>query len=152
MSDILRLKTVTFVPICSTSVLDSLGPAAATLDDYRGVDWSDGAKPSWFGFELLRGGLGLLPLALSGNGRCSHGPHLSTNSYAEAIMEVPVTEDQIRTLAFYLWQQDGGPGGRSDEYWEKARQQLGAGTEVTAAEEATSSGSRQEAEGRPLAE
>ena len=45
-------------------------------------------------------------------------------------MDVPVTEDQIRTLAFYLWEQDGGPDGRSDEYWEIARQQLGAGTEV----------------------
>ncbi|KAE8753762.1 DUF2934 domain-containing protein [Paraburkholderia madseniana] len=42
-------------------------------------------------------------------------------------MDVPVTEDQIRTLAFYLWEKDGSPDGRSEEYWEKARQQLGAG-------------------------
>ncbi|WP_245253765.1 DUF2934 domain-containing protein [Paraburkholderia sp. LEh10] len=28
-------------------------------------------------------------------------------------MDVPVTEEQIRTLAFYLWKKDGGPGGRS---------------------------------------
>ena len=41
-------------------------------------------------------------------------------------MDVPVTEEQIRTLAFYLWEQDGSPEGRSEEYWEKARQQLGA--------------------------
>lgn len=39
-------------------------------------------------------------------------------------MDVPVSEEQIRTLAFYLWEQDGGPDGRADEYWEKARQQL----------------------------
>ncbi|WP_353557500.1 DUF2934 domain-containing protein [Paraburkholderia terrae] len=25
-------------------------------------------------------------------------------------MDVPVTEEQIRTLAFYLWERDGGPG------------------------------------------
>jgi uncharacterized membrane protein len=40
-------------------------------------------------------------------------------------MDVPVTEEQIRTLAFYLWEKDGSPDGRSEEYWEKARQQLG---------------------------
>jgi hypothetical protein len=39
-------------------------------------------------------------------------------------MDVPVTEEQIRTLAFYLWERDGCPEGRSDEYWDKARQQL----------------------------
>ncbi len=40
-------------------------------------------------------------------------------------MNVPATEEQIRTLAFYLWEEDGSPEGRSDEYWAKARQQLG---------------------------
>ena len=39
-------------------------------------------------------------------------------------MDVPVTEEQIRTLAFFLWEKDGSPEGRSEEYWEKARQQL----------------------------
>ncbi|AXF06298.1 DUF2934 domain-containing protein [Paraburkholderia hospita] len=43
-------------------------------------------------------------------------------------MDAPVTEEQIRTLAFYLWENDGSPEGRSEEYWEKARQQLLAGT------------------------
>ncbi|MFL9898935.1 DUF2934 domain-containing protein [Paraburkholderia fungorum] len=38
---------------------------------------------------------------------------------------MPITEDQIRTLAFYLWEKDGSPDGRCQEYWEKARQQLG---------------------------
>lgn len=41
-------------------------------------------------------------------------------------MDVPVTEEQIRTLAFYLWEEEGSPDGRSQDYWEKARQQLGA--------------------------
>ncbi|WP_408532955.1 DUF2934 domain-containing protein [Paraburkholderia fungorum] len=40
-------------------------------------------------------------------------------------MDMPITEDQIRTLAFYLWEKDGSPDGRCQEYWEKARQQLG---------------------------
>jgi Protein of unknown function (DUF2934) len=39
-------------------------------------------------------------------------------------MGMPVTEDQIRTLAFYLWEMDGSPDGRSDEYWQKPREQL----------------------------
>lgn len=42
-------------------------------------------------------------------------------------MNMPVTEQQVGTLAFYLWENDGSPDGRSEEYWEKARQQLGAG-------------------------
>ncbi|MFL9919354.1 DUF2934 domain-containing protein [Paraburkholderia fungorum] len=41
-------------------------------------------------------------------------------------MDVPVTEEQIQTLAFYLWEKEGSPDGRSQEYWGKARQQLGA--------------------------
>ena len=51
-------------------------------------------------------------------------------------MDVPVTEEQIRTLAFYLWERDGGPEGRSEEYWEKAQQLLGldAGAPSTEAE------------------
>jgi uncharacterized membrane protein len=40
-------------------------------------------------------------------------------------MDVQMSEEQIRTLAFYLWEKDGSPEGRADEYWEKARQQLG---------------------------
>jgi hypothetical protein len=41
-------------------------------------------------------------------------------------MNLEMSEEQIRTLAFYLWEQDGSPEGRADEYWEKARKQLGA--------------------------
>jgi hypothetical protein len=42
----------------------------------------------------------------------------------EVEMDVPVTEEQIRTLAFYLWEKDGSPAGRSEEYWDRARRQL----------------------------
>jgi len=43
------------------------------------------------------------------------------------IMSVPMSEEQVFALAFYLWEQDGSPAGRSGEYWEKARTQLGGG-------------------------
>ncbi|SDR54010.1 Protein of unknown function [Paraburkholderia fungorum] len=40
-------------------------------------------------------------------------------------MNTPVTEEQIRTVAFSLWEEAGSPEGQADEFWEKARQQLG---------------------------
>ena len=58
-------------------------------------------------------------------------------------MDVPVTEEQIRTLAFYLWERDGGPEGRSEEYWEKARQQLGLDAGAPSSTEAETSGHEQ---------
>ncbi|SOE91999.1 Protein of unknown function [Burkholderia sp. D7] len=39
-------------------------------------------------------------------------------------MNVPMSEEQVFALAFYLWEQDGSPAGDSDEYWEQARAQL----------------------------
>jgi hypothetical protein len=36
----------------------------------------------------------------------------------------PVTEEQIRALAYDLWERDGSPDGQSEEYWDRARQQL----------------------------
>ncbi|CAN7756029.1 DUF2934 domain-containing protein [Caballeronia sp. dw_19] len=75
-------------------------------------------------------------------------------------MDVQMSEEQIRTLAFYLWEQDGSPDGRADEYWEKARQQLGLegatqdGKAVDEGETETAGfGEEPEAtSGRPLAE
>jgi hypothetical protein len=75
-------------------------------------------------------------------------------------MDVQMSEEQIRTLAFYLWEQDGSPDGRADEYWEKARQQLGLegatrdGKAVDESETETAGfGEEPEAKsGRPLAE
>jgi len=32
-----------------------------------------------------------------------------------------VTEDEIRELAYQLWQEDGCPEGRAEEHWAKAR-------------------------------
>jgi len=33
-------------------------------------------------------------------------------------------EEQIRTRAYYLWQQAGDPKGTPDEYWEQARDEI----------------------------
>jgi Protein of unknown function (DUF2934) len=70
-------------------------------------------------------------------------------------MQAQMTEEQIRTLAFYLWEQDGSPDGRADEYWDKARQQLGlADSEPNArTEDATGFGDEPEAAPtRPMAD
>lgn len=72
-----------------------------------------------------------------------------------------MSEEQIRTLAFYLWEQEGSPDGHADEYWEKARRQLGlentsqdtTRTTDTANVEAAGIGDEPEATStRPLAE
>ena len=75
-------------------------------------------------------------------------------------MDVQMSEEQVRTLAFHLWEQDGSPDGRADEYWEKARQQLGLGATAQDgnagdATEAETAGFGEEPEAtssRPLAE
>jgi hypothetical protein len=70
-------------------------------------------------------------------------------------MDVQLSEEQIRTLAFYLWEQDGSPEGRSNEYWDKARQQLTTGntSENTADGEAADVEEKPDATlNRPLAE
>ncbi|BBQ02467.1 hypothetical protein BSFA1_75950 (plasmid) [Burkholderia sp. SFA1] len=45
-------------------------------------------------------------------------------------MDVPVTEDQIRSLAYQLWEEAGSPNGRSDEFWVLAQTQLASVSEV----------------------
>ncbi|HVE09344.1 MAG TPA: DUF2934 domain-containing protein [Paraburkholderia sp.] len=41
-------------------------------------------------------------------------------------MSDDLIEQQIRERAYQLWQQDGSPEGRSDEYWDKAQRQVQA--------------------------
>ncbi|AMM16657.1 hypothetical protein AX768_21435 [Burkholderia sp. PAMC 28687] len=70
-------------------------------------------------------------------------------------MDVQLSEEQIRTLAFYLWEQDGSPEGRSDEYWEKARQQLSSGSDSESSADDKTTGFGEEPDAaldRPLAE
>ncbi|SAL87639.1 hypothetical protein AWB74_08199 [Caballeronia arvi] len=40
-------------------------------------------------------------------------------------MDAPVTEEQIRTLAYRLWEEAGSPEGRSEAFWAQALKQLG---------------------------
>jgi Protein of unknown function (DUF2934) len=42
----------------------------------------------------------------------------------EAVMNVPVSEQQLLTLAFYLWEEAGCPPDRAADYWEEARKTL----------------------------
>jgi hypothetical protein len=60
------------------------------------------------------------------------------NKHGET-MRAPVTEEQIRTLAFSLWEAEGSPEGRSEEFWEKARQQLGEDEDVDSIPESNES-------------
>jgi hypothetical protein len=39
-------------------------------------------------------------------------------------MEQPSMEEQIRTRAYYLWEQATDPKGTPDEYWEQARAEV----------------------------
>ena len=40
-------------------------------------------------------------------------------------MDAPATEEQVRTLAYHLWEEAGSPEGRADEFWAQALKQLG---------------------------
>ncbi len=37
----------------------------------------------------------------------------------------PAREARIKERAYHLWEADGGPHGRHDEYWERARELIG---------------------------
>lgn len=39
-------------------------------------------------------------------------------------METQVTEEELRALAYRLWETAGCPDGRADEFWQQARLQL----------------------------
>jgi hypothetical protein len=39
-------------------------------------------------------------------------------------MDTQVTEEQLRSLAYRLWEEAGSPDGRAEEFWELARSQL----------------------------
>ncbi len=45
-------------------------------------------------------------------------------------------EDRIRDCAYFLWEKDGQPDGRAEEYWERARAEIEGGR-VSDAGEAT---------------
>ena len=46
----------------------------------------------------------------------------------------PARENRIKERAYHLWEADGGPHGRHDEYWERARELVGMEDSVGAAQ------------------
>jgi hypothetical protein len=50
-------------------------------------------------------------------------PHFLPLLTLEAKM-IEVTEEKIRALAYQLWERDGSPEGKDDEYWHAARELL----------------------------
>jgi hypothetical protein len=49
-------------------------------------------------------------------------------------MNVSATEEQIRTLAYRLWEEAGCPDGQSDEFWILAQQKLASEPGMAAVE------------------
>ena len=45
-------------------------------------------------------------------------------------------ENDIRDRAYALWQSDGSPDGRDQEYWHRAEQELAAQTDLDTSEQA----------------
>jgi hypothetical protein len=39
-------------------------------------------------------------------------------------MDTQTTEEELRSLAYRLWEEAGCPDGRADEFWKQARLQL----------------------------
>jgi hypothetical protein len=49
-------------------------------------------------------------------------------------MNTQITDDELRSLGYHLWEQAGCPDGRADEFWEQARVQLGSDGRPTPAD------------------
>lgn len=62
----------------------------------------------------------------------------------------PTVEDRIRKRAYELWESDGSPEGRADDYWARAEAQIQAEGEAGDAEPAAASD--QSGKGRRAAE
>lgn len=43
---------------------------------------------------------------------------------AAAIEPVPLDEEEVRTTAYFLWEQDGRPEGQNDHYWWAALEKI----------------------------
>ncbi|MGA7778365.1 MAG: DUF2934 domain-containing protein [Paraburkholderia sp.] len=56
-------------------------------------------------------------------------------------MQPSSCDEQLRIRAYYLWESEGRPGGRDDEFWSRAEQMLDSEKLVTALiDEATAAG------------
>jgi hypothetical protein len=45
-------------------------------------------------------------------------------------MDEPTPEEHVRKLAYQLWEQAGCPEGRSEEFWQQAKKELGVQTDA----------------------
>jgi hypothetical protein len=61
-------------------------------------------------------------------------------------------EDRIRQRAYRLWQDDGSPEGRADEYWGRAEAQIDAEGGLEAPEPAIEQSDKRRQAGEPLEE
>ena len=59
-------------------------------------------------------------------------------------MNPAVTEEQVRALAYRLWEDAGSPEGRSEEFWAQAVEQLGGEAEGVEKDDNTASNSNTE--------
>jgi Protein of unknown function (DUF2934) len=59
------------------------------------------------------------------------GAPRSLECVARMNMDTQMTEEDLRSLAYQLWERAGCPDGRADEFWEQARLQLGSGGSPT---------------------
>ncbi len=50
---------------------------------------------------------------------------MSDNPTANPLEDTPEHETRIRERAYFLWEADGCPEGRADEFWERARELIG---------------------------
>jgi hypothetical protein len=49
-------------------------------------------------------------------------------------MDTQIAEEELRSLAYRLWEKAGCPDGRADEFWQRARLQLRARDSPTPAD------------------
>jgi hypothetical protein len=50
----------------------------------------------------------------------------SFETIARINMDTQIPEEELRSLAYRLWERAGCPAGRADEFWDQARLQLGS--------------------------
>ena len=84
-------------------------------------------------------------IELADGGRCEATERIGTD-----IMETSRSDTRIHLRAYYLWEADGRPEGRADEYWAKAQAMLEEESRLTAPiDEATSARGLLTAEKQP---
>jgi Protein of unknown function (DUF2934) len=67
-----------------------------------------------------------IPVGAAWNRAAAASPAITSSPTREYIMaEANSTiEDRVRERAYALWEKDGRPDGRSDQYWQQARSEV----------------------------